>query len=199
MTKSPFIYWCLKDIKLDLGQPNQNKLFPELLNLSLWVRMKCFANVSPAQKHHNRVSFSRDEAEQEDITAAAVIALQNRLSQRSVLMQRHLLTFGPHQVVHNMTEKTNVTKIIILRFNNALVNQINGLVDSPARGVTAAIAEPFLAGVAIDHTCWIMDATVAANIRNKNQPPQKNYNYLHTIPFKIWSQYDLLKFPSIFC
>ncbi len=76
MTKSPFIYWCLKDIKLDLGQPNQNKLFPELLNLSLWVRMKCFANVSPAQKHHNRVSFSRDEAEQEDITAAAVIALQ---------------------------------------------------------------------------------------------------------------------------
>ncbi len=158
MTKSSFIYWRLKYINLDLGQT---------LTLARMTEFESERNVSPAQKHHNRVGFSRDEPEQEHITAAAVIALQNRLSQRPVLMQRHLLTFGPHQVVHDMTEKTN---IIILSFNNALVNQINGLGDSPARGVAAAVAEPFLAGVAIDHTCWIMDATVAANTRNKNQP-----------------------------
>lgn len=34
---------------------------------------------SPAQQHHNRVSLGRDEAEEEDVAAAAVVTLQNRL------------------------------------------------------------------------------------------------------------------------
>lgn len=54
-------------------------------------------------------------------------------------------------------------------FNNT---DLIELVDPPARGVPPAIAKPFLAGVAVDHTCWIMDATVAANIQNKKQPTE---------------------------
>ena len=34
---------------------------------------------SPAQQHHNRVGLGRDEAEEEDVAAAAVITLQNCL------------------------------------------------------------------------------------------------------------------------
>lgn len=59
---------------------------------------------SPAQQHHDRVSFGRNESQKKDITAATVVALQHCFSQRAVFMQSHLLRLGSHQVVNNMAE-----------------------------------------------------------------------------------------------
>lgn len=55
-----------------------------------------------AQQHHHRVGLGGDEAQQEDVAAAAVVALEHRLTQRPLLVQRHLLALGPHQVVHDV-------------------------------------------------------------------------------------------------
>lgn len=45
---------------------------------------------SPAQQHHYRVSFGGNEAQKEHITAATVVTLQHRFSQRTIFMQGHL-------------------------------------------------------------------------------------------------------------
>ena len=65
----------------------------------------------PAEQHHHRVSLGGDEAQQEDIAAAAVVALQHRLAQRPILVQRHLLALGPHQVVHDVARDTRRHKL----------------------------------------------------------------------------------------
>jgi hypothetical protein len=62
------------------------------------------AGSSPAQQHHHRVGLRRDEAQQEDVAAATVVALQHGLAQRPVLVQRHFLAFCPHEVIHNVAE-----------------------------------------------------------------------------------------------
>jgi len=56
----------------------------------------------PAEQHHHGVGLGGDEAQQEDVAAAAVVALEHRLAQRAVLVQGHLLALGPHQVVHDV-------------------------------------------------------------------------------------------------
>ena len=55
--------------------------------------MRC-AGLS-AEKNDDRVSFCRNEAEEEDVAAAAVVTLEDRLSQRTVLVKGHLLVLGP--------------------------------------------------------------------------------------------------------
>ena len=56
------------------------------------------------QQHHHRVGFGWDEPEQKHIAAAAVVALENRLAERTVLVQRHFLGLGTDQVVDDVTE-----------------------------------------------------------------------------------------------
>lgn len=64
----------------------------------------------PAQQHHNRISLGRDEAQQEDIATAAVVALQHRLPQWAIFMQGHFLGLGSHQVVYNVAKVTENKK-----------------------------------------------------------------------------------------
>lgn len=62
----------------------------------------------PAQKHHHRVGLGRDEAQQEDIATATVVALQHSFPQRAIFMQGHLLGLCSHQVVYNVAKsRTN--------------------------------------------------------------------------------------------
>lgn len=61
---------------------------------------------SPAQQNHHGVSLGWDEAQQEDVAAAAVVALQDGLAQGPVLVQSHLLALGSHQVVHDVAAST---------------------------------------------------------------------------------------------
>lgn len=56
----------------------------------------------PAEEHHHGIGLGRDEAQQEDIPAATVVALQHRLAQWAVLVQRHLFAFGSDQMVHDV-------------------------------------------------------------------------------------------------
>ena len=88
------------------------------------------------QQHHHRVRLCRYEAQQEHVPASAVVALQNGLAQRPVLVQRHLLALGSNQMVDNVR----------------------------ARGQATAVAEPFLGRVAHEHTGRVVNATVGAGV-----------------------------------
>lgn len=61
------------------------------------------ATLLPAQQHHHRVGFSRDEAQEENVATAAVVTLQHSFPQGAVFVQGHLLGLCSHQVVHNVT------------------------------------------------------------------------------------------------
>lgn len=75
---------------------------------------------SPAQQHHHRVRLRRDEAQQEDVPAATVVALQYCLTQGPVLVQRHFLAFCPHEVIYNVAEtrKPSAVNTLSLAFQH---------------------------------------------------------------------------------
>ena len=59
-----------------------------------------------AQQDDDRVHLGRDEAQQEHVAAAAVVALQGSFSHRAVAVEGYLLALGPDKVVNDMTKKT---------------------------------------------------------------------------------------------
>lgn len=119
---------------------------------------------SPAQQHHDRVGFGRNESQKEDVTAATVVALQHRFSQRTVFMQHHLLRLGSHQVVHNMAESQQMKKYWAQYIHPHTklymwIKQARYWI-LPPWCVSTAITEPFLACVTVNHTSWIMNSAV---------------------------------------
>lgn len=61
--------------------------------------------ILPAQQDNHRISFSRDESQEEHVTAATVVALQNSFTQRPILVKSHFLALGSHEMVHNVTDE----------------------------------------------------------------------------------------------
>ena len=66
-----------------------------------------------AEQHDHRVSLGWDESKEEDVLAAAVVALQDGLAQGAILVQGDFLGLGSHQVVddvagHNREAKMHV-------------------------------------------------------------------------------------------
>ncbi len=63
---------------------------------------------------------------------------------------------------------------------------------TPARCVATSIAEPLLAGIAVHHTCWIVDTTVAKN----NEVSKQHLNYCSISSeyhISTWKKYNHAK------
>ena len=56
----------------------------------------------PTEQHNNRLALCRDKAKQEDISAAAEVALENSITKRRLLMQRDFFMLGSYKVLDNM-------------------------------------------------------------------------------------------------
>ena len=76
----------------------------------------------PAKQHHHAVRLRWDEPKYKHVSRPAAVALENGLSEWTILVQGHLLVLGPDQVVHDVR---------------------------PGR-VSSRVAEPTLADVAVD-------------------------------------------------
>ena len=50
-----------------------------------------------AQEHHDRIGLGRDEPEQEQVPAAAVVAFENGLAEGALLVKRHLWRSGDRE------------------------------------------------------------------------------------------------------
>lgn len=74
--------------------------------------------LSPAQQNHHGVSLGWDEAEEENVPTATVVAFQDSLSQRSILVQSHLFALGSHQVIHNVAASKQHRFIAISQLNH---------------------------------------------------------------------------------
>lgn len=64
----------------------------------------------------------------------------------------------------------------------------------PARGVPAAIAEPLLAGVAVDHAGRVMDATVTKECGHQGLEPSWSRTGFNLAECKIPPSYNICKF-----
>lgn len=74
----------------------------------------CFSHL-PAKKHHHRISFGWDEAQEEYVATSTVVALQHSFTERSIFVQCHLFAFGPHHVVHNVAGSQILTMIQLIK------------------------------------------------------------------------------------
>lgn len=103
-------------------------------------------------------------------------------------MQGHFFAFGSHQVVHNVAgnmkikikpldpclqltdiaDKRNTSNCTyyFLFFNIFAQRKRQNVGYTPARCVATSVTEPFLAGVAVHDTGWIMDTTIAEKWHN---------------------------------
>ena len=94
-----------------------------------------------AKQHHHRVGLGRDEAQDEDVPRTTGVALQYRLTQRTVFVKDYLLIFRPDQMID----------------------------DVRAASVAASIAKPLLGGGALDEAGRVGDAAVGASGRGRRQ------------------------------
>lgn len=64
-------------------------------------------NDIPAQKDNNRISFSRDEAQEKNISAATVVAFKLGFTEWSIFVKRYFLVFCTYKMVDDMAKKKN--------------------------------------------------------------------------------------------
>lgn len=65
----------------------------------------------PTEKHNDRITLCRDEAEHKDVLATAVIALGNGLAQRTLCVQDNLLMLGSDEMVDNMRGRSIAARV----------------------------------------------------------------------------------------
>jgi hypothetical protein len=85
------------------------------------------------EQDNDRVRLGGDEAEKKDILCAAVVAFEDRVSERRGWVQLDLLVATSNQVVD----------------------------DVGGRSVASGAAEPLVASQALDDASWIVDSTIA--------------------------------------
>ena len=83
----------ITDERLPLGQ------IPVLL-----TRARLLRTGLTTEEHHNRIGLGGNESQEKYVPRAAVVALENGFSEGAISMKGHLLMFGSHQMVDNMTE-----------------------------------------------------------------------------------------------
>ena len=96
------------------------KLIKRLSKTNIKICCQKQHDTLPAQQHDHRVRLGRDESQQEDVATATVVTLQNRLPQRTILMQGHLLGLGSDQVVHNVADRKTKATIKNALYNNVV-------------------------------------------------------------------------------
>lgn len=80
----------------------------------------------PTKKHNNGIALGWDESKQKDVLAAAVVTLECSLAKGRESMENNLLVLGANEMVD----------------------------DVRARGVTARVAKPLFACLALYHRRW---------------------------------------------
>jgi hypothetical protein len=91
------------------------------------------------QQDDNRISLGRNKSQDKHVPHTTRVAFENGLTERTIFVEGNFLVLGSHQMIH----------------------------DVRARGVSSAIAEPFLANVAHHHAAGVVDAAVATCVMRK--------------------------------
>lgn len=74
-----------------------DELLPILSNTS--------ANCVPAEEDDNRVRLCRNESQEEDVTTATVVALEDGFTKRALCMKCDFLMLGSDQVIDDMSSR----------------------------------------------------------------------------------------------
>mmetsp|Transcript_55290 Transcript_55290/g.153195 ORF Transcript_55290/g.153195 Transcript_55290/m.153195 type:complete len:314 (-) Transcript_55290:275-1216(-) len=69
-----------------------------LPEVPIGILQRVVRQADSAQQHHNRVALRSNEAEEEDVALAAIVALQDYLPQGAVVVELHLLLLGADKV-----------------------------------------------------------------------------------------------------